>query len=215
MGAPRKIVILGTSLGAEHLADLIGECPELELTAFAENWDRSRCERPLLGYPVLWIDDLPPLADTHLAVCALATNQRWRFVEPVEAMGFRFAVVRHPSAHISPSATLGPGTTVGVGAIIGAYTTVGRHVIVHRGTMIAHHTTVGDYVTFGPGANVAGAVTIGARSWIGMGAIVIDYLTVGTGCVVGAGAVVTRNVPDHVQVVGTPARITKEGVDGR
>ncbi|HEX9335084.1 MAG TPA: acetyltransferase [Pseudonocardiaceae bacterium] len=215
MGERQRIIILGTSLGAEHLADLIDECPEFELTAFAENWDRERCARPLLGRPVLWIDDLPPLAATHRAVCAIASNQRWRFVEPVEAMGFRFAVVRHPTAHVSATAVIEAGTTISVGAIIGAHTRLGRHVIVHRGTLIAHHTTIGDYVTFGPGANVAGAVTIGPRTWVGMGAIVVDYRTVGTGCVVGAGAVVTADVPDHVQVVGVPARISKEHVDGR
>ncbi|HEY3607474.1 MAG TPA: acetyltransferase [Pseudonocardiaceae bacterium] len=211
----QPVVVLGTGLGAEHLADLIDECPDLELTAFAENLDRDRSTKPLLGRPVLWIDELPPLAGTHQAVCAIASNQRWRFVAPVEAMGFRFAVVRHPAAHISRTATIGPGSTVSVGAVIGAHTTLGRHVIVHRGTLIAHHTTIGDYVTFGPGANIAGAVTVGAGTWIGMGAIVVDYRTVGAGCVVGAGAVVTADVPDNVQVVGVPARITKEHVDGR
>lgn len=211
----RPIIVLGTGLGAEHLADLIDECPEWELVAFAENWDRDRCARPLLGRPVRWIDDLPPLAATHHAVCAIASNQRWQFVRPVEAMGFRFAVVGHPSAHVSRTAAIGPGTTLGVGTIVGAHTRIGRHVIVHRGTMVAHHTTIGDYVTFGPGANVAGAVTVGDRTWVGMGAIVVDYRTIGTGCVVGAGAVVTSDVPDHVQVVGVPARITRKDVDGR
>lgn len=215
MTGPQKLIILGTGLGAEHLADLVRECPEFELTGYAENLDRERCERPLHGRPVLWIDELPSLAATHQVVCSIASNQRWRFVEPVAAMGFRFAVVRHPSAHISPSATLGPGTTVSVGAIVGAHTAIGSHAIVHRGTLIAHHTTVGDYVTFGPGANVAGAVSIGHRTWIGMGAIVLDYRTIGTGCVVGAGAVVTRDVPDHAQVVGNPARIVRRDVDGR
>ena len=33
--------------------------------------------------------------------------------------------------------------------------------------------------------------------------------------VVGAGAVVTRNVPDHVQVVGIPAAIVRESIDGK
>ena len=215
MTARRRIVVLGTGLGAEHVADLIDECPEFELAAFAENRDRERCARPLLGRPVLWIDELPPLAATHEAVCAIASNQRWRFVAPVEAMGFTFAVVRHPTAHVSATAAIGPGTTLSVGAIIGAHTRIGRHVIVHRGTMIAHHTTIGDYVTFGPGANIAGAVTVGDRTWVGMGAIVVDYRTVGTGCVVGAGAVVAADVPDHVQVVGVPARITRRDVDGR
>lgn len=210
-----KIVVLGTGLGAEHLADLIDECPTLELAAFVENLDRQRCARPLLDRPVLWIDELPALAATHHAVCAIASNQRWRFTEPVADMGFRFATVVHPTAHVSRTATLGPGTTVSVGAIVGARTTLGRHVIVHRGTMIAHHTTVGDHVTFGPGANVAGAVSIGDRTWVGMGALVLDYRQVGTGCVVGAGAIVTRDVPDHTQVVGQPARVVRHGVDGR
>lgn len=48
-----------------------------------------------------------------------------------------------------------------------------------------------------------------------MGAVVIDRITVGSCSIVGAGAVVTKDVPDHAQVVGVPARIVKENVDGR
>jgi serine acetyltransferase len=48
-----------------------------------------------------------------------------------------------------------------------------------------------------------------------MGAIVLDHLAVGAHSVVGAGAVVTSNVPEHVQVLGVPARITTRNVDGR
>jgi len=44
---------------------------------------------------------------------------------------------------------------------------------------------------------------------------VIDRIRIGTGAIVAAGAVVTRDVPDHVQVAGVPARQVKTGVDGR
>jgi acetyltransferase-like isoleucine patch superfamily enzyme len=56
---------------------------------------------------------------------------------------------------------------------------------------------------------------IGDRTYIGMGAVILNSLTIGSRVVVGAGAVVTKDVPDGVQVLGVPARITKEGIDGR
>jgi acetyltransferase-like isoleucine patch superfamily enzyme len=46
-------------------------------------------------------------------------------------------------------------------------------------------------------------------SWIGAGAIVLDGVRVGRGAVVGANAVVTRDVPPHTVVVGSPARVVK------
>ena len=41
---------------------------------------------------------------------------------------------------------------------------------------------------------------------IGSGAVILCGLTIGAGAMVGAGAVVTRDVPDHALVYGTPAR---------
>jgi len=48
-----------------------------------------------------------------------------------------------------------------------------------------------------------------------MGALVLDNMTVGSQVVVGAGAVVTKDVPDRVQVVGIPAKIVKEDIQGK
>jgi acetyltransferase EpsM len=86
---------------------------------------------------------------------------------------------------------------------------------VNRGVLIGHHTRIGDYVTLSPGANVAGCVEVGDGAYVGMGATVLDRISIGSHSIVGAGAVVTRDVPEKVQVQGVPARVVKEGVEGR
>uniref|UniRef100_A0A7C5EPV7 Acetyltransferase n=1 Tax=Desulfobacca acetoxidans TaxID=60893 RepID=A0A7C5EPV7_9BACT len=165
--------------------------------------------------PILWVEELAPLAATHWAVCALATTLRSRFTSQVGALGVRFATLVHPTARVSRTSTLGEGTIISPGVIIASHTHLGRHVFVNRGALIGHHTEIGDHITIQPGANIAGKCRIGPATYLGMGALVLDGLTVGAHTVIGAGAVVTRDVPDCVQVVGIPAKIVKENIQGK
>lgn len=211
-----KLVILGTRLFAEEVADLVAACRDYELVAFAENWERERAGRSLVGRPIMWVDDLAPLAATHQAVCAIGTTRRAGFVRQVQALGFRFATVCHPAARLSATATVGPGSILSAGVIVAAHTALGSHVIVNRGSLIGHHTVIGDFVTVSPGANIAGCVRIGSGSYVGMGAVILDRVTIGDNAVVGAGAVVARDVPDSGEVVAAPARLlsTEAGTRG-
>jgi len=211
----RPLLILGARTFAPEVSDLVSEIPGFRVVGFVENIEPERCRETLEGLPILWADDVAQLADSHWAVCALGSTQRSRFIEQVAACGIPFATLVHPSARISSKSSLGGGTIVSVGVIIAAHTHLGHHVIVNRGSLIGHHTTIGDYVTISPGANIAGACRIGEATYIGMGAVVIDHITIGAHSVVGAGAVVTKDVPDHVQVVGVPARIVKENIPGK
>lgn len=52
-------------------------------------------------------------------------------------------------------------------------------------------------------------IVIEDGAWIGAGAAVLDGVRVGRGAVVGANAVVTKDVPPHTVVVGSPARVIK------
>ena len=215
MSEKKPLIILGTHLFAEEVADLVNESTGFQLAGFCENWERSRSEHDLLGLPVFWIDALPPLADSHHAVCAIGTTKRVDFIHQVEAMGFNFGTLVHPSARVSKTSHVEAGSIVSTGVIVAAHTRIGRHVIINRGCLIGHNTSVGNFVTISPGANIAGRVKIGDRTYIGMGSIVLDSVTIGSHVVVGAGAVVTKDVPDNVQVMGVPARITKHDIEGR
>lgn len=210
-----RLVILGTSLFVPEVTDLAEDTGRYDVMAFIENRDREKTRQPFLGRPVIWIDEAGWLAETHEAVCGLGTTHRKAFIEQAASVGFRFARIEHPGARVSSTSSVGEGSVLSVGVIVAAHSRLGRHVIVNRGALIGHHTTVHDYVTISPGANVAGAVTIGEGTYIGMGAIVLDRVTIGAHAVVGAGAVVTQDVPDRVQVMGMPARVTRENIDGR
>jgi hypothetical protein len=213
--APRPLLILGTRLLAAELADLIADIPGWQVAGYVENLEPERCRESLEGLPVHWIDAIGSLASDHWAVCGLSTTQRVRFIDQAAAQGMRFATLVHPTARVSPQTALGEGTIVSPGVQIASHTRLGRHVFVNRGALVGHHTTIGDYVTIQPGANVAGACEVGPCAYIAMGAIVLDRKRVGAHAVVGAGAVVTRDVPDHVQVVGVPAQIVRDNIEGR
>lgn len=210
-----KIVILGTRTLAEHMADVTSEIPGCEVTAFVENMDRERCSEKLMGLPVIWVDELADLANSHMAVCGLATTHRKMFTDQVSAMGMKFATLSHPTAWVSSTAKLGTGCFLNVNAMVATQTVLGNHVMVNRGASIGHHTNIGDYVTIQPGVNIAGLVNIGDHTYVGMGAVVLDNITIGKGCIIGAGAVVTKDLPDAVQVVGVPAKIVKTDVEGK
>ncbi len=213
--AVQPLLILGTRPYALVVADLVSAIEGYRVAGFVENMDRQRCNERLGGMPIYWIDELAELAQDHVAVCSLATTRRNQFIQQARDQGLRFATLVHPSAHISDRSTLGEGTRVEVGSIIAAFTDVGRHVAINRGATIGHHNRIGDFVTIHPGVNIAGHCRIGDRTFIGIGANIIDGIRIGTQAVIGAGAVVAKDVPDRVQVVGVPARIVKQNIEGK
>ena len=108
----------------------------------------------------------------------------------------------------------GAGLYLNSGCTTGALGELGDWVFVNRGASLGHHVRIGDFVSIGPGAVVSAFVSIGRGSVVGAGAVVLPELSIGSNSVIGAGAVVTKNVADHCQVLGNPARVSQTGIAG-
>lgn len=56
-------------------------------------------------------------------------------------------------------------------------------------------------------------ITIGDNTWLGGNVTVLPGVNIGNNVVIGAGAVVTKDIPDGVIAVGTPARVLRKITD--
>ena len=61
---------------------------------------------------------------------------------------------------------------------------------------------------------MAASIILEERAYVGLGANIIQGLRIGRMAVVGAGAVVTKDVAERTLVVGVPARVVQNDIDG-
>src|SRR5438445_167905 len=119
-----QVLILGTGGFAEEVADIVGDCPGYDVAGLVESLAPERCAEPIAGLPVHWLADIGQLASSHLIVCAIGSTGRHEATARAAALGFRFATVVHPSAHVSSRSSLGEGTIVSPGVVVGAHTSI-------------------------------------------------------------------------------------------
>jgi acetyltransferase-like isoleucine patch superfamily enzyme len=115
-----------------------------------------------------------------------------------------------PHAYIS----IGSDTFIGESVVIRGQggVDIGNSVLIAPGAKILavnHRFSDIDRPVIEQGITGRGII-IEEGAWIAAGAVVLDGVRVGRGAVVGANAVVTRDVPPHTLVAGSPARIVRD-----
>ena len=142
------------------------------------------------------------------------------------AIGARTSVWHR--AQLRNRVRIGADSVIGRDVFIDEDVALGDRVKVQNGALLYHGLVVGDSVFIGPGAVLTndrypravtsdgdparagdwevGAITLDEGCSIGANAIVVAGTRIGAWATVGAGAIVTRDVPSHALVVGSPAR---------
>jgi carbonic anhydrase/acetyltransferase-like protein (isoleucine patch superfamily) len=122
------------------------------------------------------------------------------------------------SAQVIGRVRLLEGASVWYGAVLrgdNEWITVGARSNVQDGSVL--HTdlgaplVLGDDVTIGHQVMLHGC-TVGDGSLIGIQSVVLNGAKIGRNSIVGAGAVVTegKEFPDHVLILGSPAKVVRE-----
>ena len=187
----------GNSVGAA-IANVPGDVHLLDRSALVDVADVSP---EIVGLPFL--------------VPLFTPASRHRAVLHAERVGFT-----RPHAFVDPSAVapqsleFEPGLWVNAGVTLGAASTYGPFVLINRGAGIGHHVRLGAFVSIGPGAVLAGHVEVGPGAVIGTGAVVLPQIAIGAHAIVAAGSVVTRDVPERSLVMGSPARVVRDDLEG-
>lgn len=124
----------------------------------------------------------------------------------LEALGFRFAGVRHPSAVVSPHAAIGEGVQLLARCVVQPAARVGAGAIINTGAIIEHDCRVGAFAHCASGAILCGGVEVGQGAHIGAGAVIRQGVRLEARVVVGAGAVVLEAGEGEGMLIGVPAR---------
>lgn len=165
------------------------------------------------AWPVLGDDGILDSAAGYELANGLGGNgvpktqgRRRQIQERLEAKGFRFAGVRHPSAIVSPNAQVAADAQIMARAVIQVGGVVGRGVIINTAVVVEHGARVGDFTHCATGAILCGDVRVGSDAHVGAGAIVRQGVTLEDGVLVGAAALVLTPGQKGAPLLGVPAQ---------
>lgn len=109
---------------------------------------------------------------------------------------------------IEDDVEIGANTCIDRGAL--SPTCIGKGTKIDNLTHIAHNVQVGQHCIIVAEVFIGGSTTIGSYTWVGPQACVRDQIRVGRNVLIGMGAVVTKDVPDNVVALGSPAKVVRE-----
>jgi sugar O-acyltransferase (sialic acid O-acetyltransferase NeuD family) len=181
--------------------------------------DRTCKDSRVKDLPILGGDDL--LLETsfiqkhQFAVGIGNPVARSRYGDLLISKGAECPPIINPSSYVSADAYLGAGVLLMGMNAVNHGVRLDDFVALDWQVTVGHGSHLGQALFAGPGSRVAGDVDCGKESYLGLGCQVIEKVYIGEHSVIGAGAVVTRDIPDNVVAVGSPAKVIRENLSSK
>ena len=197
------VIIVG---GFHEIIELCEEC-DLNVVGIIDNELKDAYN----GVPIIGKDKdaerlFSKYGNCEVIITPDSPKIREKLVNLYKTIGYKFATVISPLAHISKSANIGEGTVIQAGVNVSSATKIGCFCKLNSYSNVMHDNVIGDYTTIAPNAVLLGRVVTGKDSYIGANSTVLPNISIGSGSTVGAGSVVTKDVNENVIVKGVPAK---------
>lgn len=210
-----RVIVIGAGGHASVVADAL-LAAGIEVIGFTDA-DVRRHGAQLCGLPVLGDDAALTLHDPEQVQLANglgslgndAAPLRQRVQQGLEATGWRFCNVIHPTASVSPFARLGAGIQVMAGAVVQPGARLDDGAIINTRAVVEHDVHIGAWTHVAPGAVVCGDAVIGACSHVGAAAVVRQGVHLGERTLLGLGAAAVKHFSGMGTLTGVPARPLK------
>jgi len=207
---PPPIVIFGASSHGLVVLDAVEQGSQFKAVAFVDDAPKGVLPIPVWSWEELKTNK----RRLHGIVVGIGENHiREKITKRIQdELTIQLVTVVHPFTSISPSAKLGNGVVVLAGANIGPHAVIHDGCLLNTHSSLDHHGTMHPFSSLVPGVVTGGHVSIGSGAALCLGVSVIHNVHIGVHAVVGAGAAVVNSVPDHVVVMGVPAKVVRKRV---
>ena len=208
------LIILGAQVPTiiRIIDDINQNRKRINIVGFIDN-DPSKHNRSFMGHKVLGSYKIleQPAFRRCKVINAISRDcpTRKETTEQLIEVGASFVNIVHPSVNLK-YVSMGIGNLIHEGVLIQPNVVLGNHCVLSVHAGVGHESQIGDYVFMGPKSYVGGLVSLKEGAYVGMSASVLPRKAVGPWSIVGAGATVIEDVPGHVTVVGTPARVIRK-----
>ena len=213
----KKIVILGGYGDGELVAWALRDIQCVEVYGWLNDEEREGSQ--IASLPILGkinkdkIKDL--LSDpTVLFMTALQrvknAQERLNKIKSLDIPPERYYSFIHPSAYVAPNVKIGYDTFIGFHVCIMPNTSIGNHCSFRSSAHVGHDLVIKDGCFVGPNSSLLGRGVLEEGVHIGPNVSIENRVKIGEYAIVGMGSVVTKDVPDGMTVIGSPAREMSE-----